>query len=410
MRKIMKKAAKRVADFIDRPVKAKSNWGQRASALNKRGFMGLPPDHCYWDPMGARVDGGVNLIGTPGGMHDQVMPAVKAFQAAIDKGYPIDEAIWEYRRISKKTLASSAWNIPVFAVRGTPIVSPGALPAASLVPRITTDKDEVQTTPLTTLGAAASFTESSTSYTYNDDTYHGGTTSHYTFAIKGYGRGNKIAELMSLVGGAIQNPRQTLTEAELLAIRRYEEIQMIQGTHTGGAYSGDASGFAGVYDWSSYGDFGYAKDQSAAALTAPDDLRLAIDTLVADRGADPDTLVGFTDRSTLTSIKNDLQDYVRTGDPHKNFAILDPTNNVNVKVRCVVIDGVKIFPSYGSPTTANYKEVNFIDLKTHYMAMVQDATLKPLAKVGPLEDMATDAFGTFVSEGVAHCGRIYNIA
>jgi len=384
--------------------------GQRTSRLFKQSFMGLPADYCYWDPMGSRVEGGVNLVGAPGGMRDMVMPAVKAFQKAFDAGYPMEEAVWEYRRVGKKTLTSSAWNIPVFAVRGTPIVSPGALPAATLFSRITTDKDEIQTTPLTTVAAAANIAEGDANYTFNDDTYHGGTVGNYAYAIKGYGRGNKVSELMSMVGGSIANPRQTNAAAELLAIRRYEEIQTIQGTNNAGGFSGDPLGFKGNFDFSAFGDFGSLVDQAGAAITAPDTLRTMIDTLVNTNGADPDMLLGFTDTVTLTGIKNDLQDYVRTGDPHKNFVMLDPTNNVNIKLRPVVIDGVKIFPSFGSPTTATKREVNFMDARDHYYGMVQDAVLKPLAKIGPHEDMATDAYGAFVSEGYAHCGRIKNIA
>lgn len=378
--------------------------GNRASRLSKQGMMGMDPGTCYWDPIGARVDGGVNLAGAPNGLKAMIDPAIREFQNCVDAGYPFEQAIQAYRMVGMKTLASTAWNIPVYAVRGTPIVSKGALPAAVLMSRIVTDKDEVQTTPLTTLGAAANIAESDASYTFNDDTFHGGTLANYTFAVKGYGRGNKVSELMSMVGGSINNPRQTLAEAELLAIRRYEEAQIFQGT------SNDASGFKGIKDWSAYADFGYLRNMAGGALTSPDDVRLAIDTLVVDKGANPDTLIGMTDRATYTAIKNDLQDYVRTGDPHKNFEKLDPLNNININLRCLVVDGVKIFPSVGAPTTASQRELVFIDLADHYMAMVQDATLKPLAFIGPHEDMATDAYGTCVSEGFGHCGRIYNIA
>ncbi len=37
-------------------------------------------------------------------------------------------------------------------------------------------------------------------------------------------------------------------------------------------------------------------------------------------------------------------------------------------------------------------------MSAHYMAMLQDLTVKPLAKVGPQEQFATDAYGTFVSK------------
>jgi len=378
--------------------------GKRAERLYKQGMFGLEPGSCYWDPTGARVEGGVNLAGAPGGLKEMIDPAIQEYQKAVDGGYPFEEAVWAYRKMASKTLQSSTWNIPIYAVRGTPIVSRGALPLTTLMSRIVTDKDEIQTTPLTTLGATSNIGETDASYTYTDDTYFGGTVTNYAFAIKGYGRGNKVSELMSMVGGNINNPRQTLAEAELLSIRQYEETQIIQGIA-----GGDASGFKGLQDWSAYGDFGYLKNMAGGALTSPDDIRLAIDTLIAGKGANPDTVIGVTDQATYTAIKNDLQDYVKTADPHKNFERLDPVNNINIRLRGLDIDGTMIYPSHGSPTTSGSREINFIDLQDHYMGMVQDATLKPLAFIGPHEDMATDAYGTCVSEGFGHCGRIYNI-
>jgi hypothetical protein len=411
MKPIARKIGGKVQDFAHRVSEKMTEFGGRklgtkAEQLFKRSFMGLKPNTCYWDPTGALIDGGVNLCAK---MQKEIQPAIDAFVEDVGNGYPIEEALWNYRQVGRKTLLASAWNIPVFAVRGTPIVNKGALPAATLLPRITTDKDEVQTTPLTSIGAAANIAAGDATYSYADDIYHGGTLAHYTFGVKGWGRGNKIDELMSLVGPSINNPRQSTAEAEMQALHRYLETQIIQGTHTGGGFSGNANGFAGIYNWSAYADFGYVKDMAGVALSAPDDLREAIDTLESN-GANLDTVIGLTDRATLTSIKNDLQDYTRTENPLKNFVALDAPNNINIRSRCVVLDGVKIFQSYGSPTTAGIREVNFIDLSDHALAMVQDATLKPLAKVGPFEDMASDMFGTLISSGVAHCGRIHTIA
>jgi len=43
-----------------------------------------------------------------------------------------------------------------------------------------------------------------------------------------------------------------------------------------------------------------------------------------------------------------------------------------------------------------------MDMSNHYMAMLQELTVKPLAKVAPQEQFATDAYGTFVSEAQDH--------
>lgn len=380
-----------------------------ARNLSRRSMMGLPADTCYWDPTGSVVDGGVNLIGQPGGLRDQIAPAMKEFNRCVEMGYPPEEAVWSYRRAARKTLLASAWNIPIYAVRGTPIVSRGALPAMKLLPRITTDRGQVQTTPLTSIGTSTVIAPGDNNYTYTDDTYHGGTIGHYTFDVKGWGRGNKIDELMSLIGNVINNPRMSTSEAQLLSAQRYAEIQVIQGTHVGVGFSGDASGFKGIYDWRGYADFGYLLNMGGAALTGVQEVREGIDTLEAN-GADRDSLIGMTDSVTLTKIKNDLQHLVRTQNPAKTYVFQDPLNNINIKIQGVDVDGVKVFPSYGSPTTAGKREINFMDLHDHALFMVQDATLKPLAKIGPHEDMATDMFGVLGSSGVGHCGTIHTIA
>jgi len=374
-----------------------------ARGMFLKGFPGLEPNTLYWDPTGSHTEGmGVNLVA---GMKEDLAPAIKKFNdMLVDGRHDIEEIFAEYRAIQKKTLATTSWNIPVYAIRGTPIVSPGSLPLASLLARIAVDKNTIQSTPITTIGAAATILESDTGYSFNDDTYADGTLAEYLYTVKGYGRGNKISELMSLVGGAIENPRQSLTNSQLLAIRRFEELQIFQGTNS------VATSFAGVYDWRSLTDFGYARAMAGAALTAPDDVRLAINTLVNVKGANRQTLIGATDNTTLTSIANDLQDYMKTADPYKNYVVLDTQNNINIEILCVVVDGVKIFPSYGAPTTPASHELIFLDLKDHYMAMVQDAILKPLAKTGPLEQFATDAYGCLVSEGKGHIGRISGIA
>jgi hypothetical protein len=37
-------------------------------------------------------------------------------------------------------------------------------------------------------------------------------------------------------------------------------------------------------------------------------------------------------------------------------------------------------------------------MEAHYLAMLQETQLKPLAKVAPQEQFAVDAYGTFVAE------------
>lgn len=413
-RKIKTHVAKGSSKLFSKTLKAKARsaldfhagrLGKKSKALYNNGFLGMEPDRVYWDPRGFMVQGGMNACKS---IRDALMPAFEKWDQAVDEGATMDQAIAIYRAESasalrRKTLATSSWNIPIFAVQGVPVVKPGMLPLSTLVVRVGVDRDQIQTTPLTTVGAAANITESTTEYTFTDDTYYDGDVTDYTFDVKGYGRGNVVSELMSLVNNAYASTRQVTADAQLSSIRRKEERQIFQGTNL------DASSFSGLYDFAESTGGGYSEDMSSTALTNPDDIRAMIDVLTIDNGAMSDDLIGATDRSNMTHLKNDLQDFVRTGSPLKNYELLDVNNGIDIKLKAVMIDGVPIFGSYGAPTTTNLKEVIMTDMSYNFMAMVQDATLKPLAFIGPTDRMATDAYGCLVSRGHARTGKIYGI-
>ncbi len=384
--------------------------GKNAMALHREGFQGLEEDMLYYDPAGFSFPGGVNGRVD---MLEETMPAIKAFDMIRRRGGNFDMAVQAYRQISMdqalaqtKTLVSSSWNIPIHAIPDVRVVSPGQLPLATLIPRVAINKDQVQATPATGIGAAAPIGETDATYTINDDVYHDGTVADYTFTVKGYGRANNVSELMTLVGGNIKNPRQNNALLQLLAVRRLEEVAIFQGTHTGTGYSGNAGYFQGLYDFSQKTGNAIDEDKSGG-IDYPDDLREMFNLLVS-YGANRDTMMAVTDAVTFTNIANALQTYVRTGSPYRNFEVRG--NGADLDVTCVVIDKVCIFPSYGAPTAANKKEILAFDASTVYMAMVQDAMLKPLAKTGPFEHAATDAFGCLVSEGFKHVGRYHTIA
>lgn len=228
-----------------------------ASSMFKEHWAGATAEEfLYWDPQGFRTDGERVDLRTP--MSELLMPAYKAYDECRMKGGGPEQAINEFREMSTKTFQTSTWNIPIHALPKVTIVIPGVLPLSNLIPRIATDKDSIQTTPLSSIGASSPIAEGTDTYTFTDDTYGNGDLSgKYLFDVKGYGRANKVSELMSLVGGAISNPMQNNARAQLISIRRFEEIQIFQGTNSGTGHSGNASSFKGIYD--------FAEDASAAA-------------------------------------------------------------------------------------------------------------------------------------------------
>jgi len=71
-------------------------------------------------------------------------------------------------------------------------------------------------------------------------------------------------------------------------------------------------------------------------------------------------------------------------------------------------DGIQIWKSNGLikqdqiATDTDETIMVAADMGSNYMGMLQDMTVKPLAKVAPQEQFATDVYGTFVSEAPSH--------
>lgn len=364
--------------------------------LQSYGAAGIKNGTVVYDPLGARGPKGTNLRPK---IKDMFMKGFEAWDDGMRMGLDFDPALKEFQRAMAeerqlKSLLTTNWNIPIHALEVN-IVTPGITPISALIPRIATDKKTVQSHPLTTIGAAAYIAESATAYTFNDDTYAGGSLSDYAFSMTGIGRGNDVSDLMMLTGGSVDNPAAVRAMAQLQAIRRFEETQIIQGQ--GG---GSGTSFLGLRDFAE--GTGGTDTNKATGVTWPTDLRIAIETVV-DNGGNPETMFVVTSSTIRNQIADALQEFYRGRDPWKNFEVI--ASGINFKWRVLEFDGVPVFKSYGCGSGELYVS----DFATHYMAEVQPPTFKPLAKTGPFDRGATDTWETMISEGYAHCLRYYNI-
>ena len=374
---------------------------EEAEKFSERAWGGLKNRTVYWDPCNWKNMGHINLRQD---IFERAKPGLEASDEA--QGLGAEAQFAAYRKaMETKSLLTSNWNIPIHAVPRVQIVTPGILPMANMLSRMTFNRDTLQTTPQTGTGAAAHFAESATAYTENDDVYMDGSESLYNFAVDSYGRANKISSLMSMVGGTIQNPRNTMAMGQLNAIRRYEETQIIQGQN-----GGDASGFKGLYEFATKDSKGAFNTDKSGGINWVDDITDGIEDVISN-GANPDSVIVVTDKNSHKDIIHALRDYVRTGSAYKtrsDFAVTAP--GIDTSFRAIDFDGTPIFKSYGAEETSGSREVYFFDASKHGMAMVSDAVLRPLASTGPYEFAATDAFGTMYSEGRATVGRYYDIA
>jgi len=361
------------------------------------GAMEIEPNTVVFDPQGLRVPGGVNLDPE---IVDFVEPGLKAWNEARKMGATLEISLDAYREAMKadrqmKSLQTSTWNIPIWALEVF-IATPGLTPISDLTPRIAVDRATIQAHPITTVGAAGNLTESSTTYTENDDTYAGGTLSDYAYAVTGIGRRNDITDLMLLTGGIVSNPSAVRAMAQLQSVKRFEEIQAIQGTTGGG---GSGSGFDGLADFAATG--GTNTDKSGG-VTWPDDAIIAIETAI-DAGANRATLACVTTSAIHQDLRLALQDYYRGGNPWQNFQVIG--NGLDLKYSTLHIDDVPVFKSFGVESGSFY----VFDWRTNYFAVVQPPMFKPLARTGPFDRGATDTWEAMISEAHPHVIRYYSI-
>jgi len=77
---------------------------------------------------------------------------------------------------------------------------------------------------------------------------------------------------------------------------------------------------------------------------------------------------------------------------------------LNAGFSTLTLDNVPVFKSHAIPRIfdradgSTYNQAYTVNLDATYLAMLQETSMKPLAKVAPQEQMAFDAYGTLVSE------------
>jgi len=112
-------------------------------------------------------------------------------------------------------------------------------------------------------------------------------------------------------------------------------------------------------------------------------------------------VVHITTHSVLTDLKKELDDFTR---------FESPGDELDFGFRSLMVDGTPVLKSHGVNNSAGSRDLWSVDLSGWYMGMLQDATLHPLAKTGPTETFAVDAYGTLVGEGINHLHRVENVA
>lgn len=361
---------------------------KQAGSLYKNSFNDLDAETIYKDPLGFMTPGGVNQNGVNlvKDMWEAYEEAgiVEKFDELQRKGYPLSETV----KTIAKDYDTGTWDIPIFHVPEVNVVNPERTPAADMIPRVTTDSDTVKVTaetdqPSVGWGLEDTSEDENSEYSYADGSYD-----TYSYDVVGYGLASRLEDKMILASDQIRSTQSVAETAHANAIRQEEERQILLGTDN------NSDGFDGALDLGTE----FKTLDLDDSINWKEEIRSLIDE-VEFEGGDPGSIAVFCDFDTHRKVRNELDDITR----------YTPTNNeLGFGFRVLEFDGVPIMKSHALPradsidTDTDEAAIFAMDMSNNYMAMLQDMTMKPLAKLGPQERFATDAYGTFVSEAKTH--------
>jgi len=368
----------------DHIIKSKSKLAKKSDQMYKSNFADLDHKTTYWDPRGYR-----NNMGKSVNLKEDMWQAweeaglVKDFNEKQEQGWPLNKTV-DYLA---KNYDTTDWNIPIFFVPEVRVVQPQQTPIADNIPRVSVNSDTVNVTPETDQ-PDPEFGLETTSDTEGSYTYKDGTYDDYQYDIVGYGLATRLEDKMVLSSDALRNTQSVAEQAHVNGIRQTEERQILRGTEN------DANGFEGMKD---LGNLEQTVDL-ADTINWKEVLRNLI-TEVEFQGGNRGNIVVAVDFDTFQAIANDLEDEVRYNDPGEELGY---------GFQVLVFDGIEIWKTNGlirqDEIATDEDETIMVaaDMGSNYMGMLQDMTMKPLAKVAPQEQFATDVYGTFVSEAKTH--------
>lgn len=353
---------------------------KQSKSIYKNAFNDLPDSTTYWDPMGWRTGKSRNY-------RDELFEAdkdlMKEFDEHQQKGFSISDSIQEVR----KNYDTGDWSIPIAHIPDIWVVNPEITPMADMIARETTDSDTIKATRETDQ-PGVTYALENTSDTEGSYTYADGSYSTKSFDVIHYGVASRLEDKMILASNQIRSTESVAQQAHMNAIRQSEERQILFGTNN------DSDGFNGFQD---LGTNDESLDASGGGISWLTKTRELIDK-VEENGADRSSIAVVTNFETHRNLRDDLQDFTRYQ--------MNNEDEIGFGFSTMEIDGVPVMKSHAmtnqSSLTTDEPSMFAVGMDAHYMGMLQDVSVKPLAKVGPQEQFATDAMGTLVSEAPSY--------
>lgn len=356
----------------------------------------LPGDEVlYADPMGFKTGG--TPVDLRKSMYSEVWGAAfSAFNEEIRKG----ASIWNAAEKVSKAIGRASFSLPIFVSPDVTITDERQTPFADMVARVAIQEDTYKVDEQTDHGESEQFNEPGTAggtretWPENDDTYD-----THTYNVYAYGRQTSVTDFLQLSAQTLRSS-QAITEAALMRSQRfYEENQAIRGNGDATDFGGfDTNGYPGLPDL--VRDEGNQLIDGSGATASTGMVRDNVEFL-RRRGAQYDDIVSMVDHKSFGDLKDDVDDVLRYE---------SPGDELNFGFQALNIDGTPVVETHGCPNVDDNRLMVTVDMSEVAMPMLQDATLHPLARTAPEEDVAVDSYGTLAASSTERIRYNYNLA
>lgn len=361
---------------------SKGEIKKKADSLYKSSFEDLDDGTVYRDPLGMRAGQQVNLQKEFYQAREDIRNQFNDYQR---KGFSVSDSIREIR----KNLDTGDWSLPIDYVPDVFVVNPEMTPMADMIARETTQSDTVLPTRVTddpdpTFGLETT-DDTEGSYDYDDPAW-----ADAEYGVEGLGFATRVEDKLILAANQLRGSEQVQQQAMLRGMRKAVERQIIKGTNN------DAAG------WDGFDDLGTVALDNGDPESPTDEWDTFLRELIDEteyEGAPRNSLAIVTDFDTHREIREALVSNVKYN---------DPTTELLAGFSTLEFDDVPIFKSHAVPRTSELaadttsNQVYCVNMEANYLSVLQETSVKPLAKIAPQEQFAVDAYHTLVSEAPSH--------
>jgi hypothetical protein len=392
--------------FTGEATRSRSEIKKNSDEIYKNSFGDLEDGTIYRDPLGAKTGGQpvelqkdrwdqlletpVDAFAQPGTVGKSApMSIIEKWNELQRKGYSLEDTFGAIQ----KSLDTGDWTLPLDIIPEVFAVNPERLPLANTIPRVTTQDDEVVATPIQDYpefefdleGGAPTDGDGNRTYNYDQPTY-----GDLTFQIVGMGLATRLSDKLILASNNLRNAENTQEQAMMRGAMQTLERQLIRGTNF------KSDGFDGLDDFISSGD-GSIDVTLDDASANPEDYEDATRTLIDEaefEGADSSNLAVICDYDWHRNVRDSVTDVVRYEPMADAFGVSSVFEYDDVPVmRSNAINRI----SETSTDTTETKAYT-VNLDAHYLSVLQEVSMRPLARLGPQERISVDGYMALTAE------------